>query len=127
MDIKEWIDSKFADVVGERVFHFERLTGGINSKVFYVVTSQGEYVVKKYINIKGDLRERLTTEFGILTFLWENGIRNIRQPLFAIKNEKIGVYGYIKAKPVKENDIQKTDVLQIARFLKSLHALSKKK
>lgn len=127
MDIKEWIDSKFGDVVGERVFHFGRLIGGINSKVFYVVTGHGEYVVKHYINNKGDLRDRLTTEFGMLTFLWDNGIRNIRQPLFAIKKEEIGVYGYIKAKPFKQNDIQKSDILLVARFLISLHALSKKK
>lgn len=126
MDIKQWIVSQFGDVVGERITHIKRLTGGINSNVYYVANDNKEYVVKQYLYKKGDIRDRLTTEFGMLSYLWENGIRNIRQPLFAIKKEKIGVYRYIKAKPVIESDIKKPDVLQVAQFLISLYALSKK-
>jgi len=127
MEIEKWIVSHFGKLIKDTVVSFERLNGGINSVVFHVKTARREYVVKKYLYQEDDLRDRLRTEFGMLSFLWEKGVRNIRQPLLKLDKEKIGVYQYIKGKSFKEEDIQKSDVKKVAKFLKTLHTLSKKK
>jgi len=127
MDSKKWIDSHFRDLVNERLVGIKRLHGGINSLVYHVKSGHGEYVVKKYLYQKGDRRDRLKTEFETLSFLWKQGVRNIREPLFLVEKEKIGVYRYIKGYSYKNGDIQKSDVLLVAQFLKKLSKLSKEK
>lgn len=127
MEIEKWIVSHFGKLIKDTVVSFERLNGGINSVVFHVKTARREYVVKKYLYQEDDLRDRLRTEFGMLSFLWEKGVRNIRQPLLKLDKEKIGVYQYIKGKSFKEEDIQKSDVKKVAKFLKKLSKLSKEK
>lgn len=79
--------------------------------------------VKRYFRHIDDPRDRLGTEFAVLTFLRENGLRCIPEPIARDDAEGIGVYEYIEATPLRSGDVSREDGLQLADLLVRMHRL----
>lgn len=72
------------------------LGGGRNSQVFRLDMADGRALaLKAYFRQAGDSRDRLGTEFGALTFLWEQGLRCVPQPLAFDAEAGLGLYEFI--------------------------------
>jgi len=109
---------------GEKILSIIQLPGGVNSFVFQLFTENGtEYLAKKYIIRKGDTRDRITTEYSGLVFLWNNGIRSIPEPIFMDREYQIGLYGFIKGRKLRAEEITLADIDQTVMFLKSIYSL----
>jgi thiamine kinase-like enzyme len=108
----------------EKITGIDKIPGGVNSEVFRILTDKNnEYFVKKYHRRKGDNRDRLSTEFSGLSFLWAQGIRNIPEPIKASGKSQIAVYRFINGEKVSTGEIKSTDVDQAADFANRLHSL----
>jgi hypothetical protein len=109
----------------ERVIAINKLFGGSNSDAYKILTDKSnEYFVKKYQIRKSDIRNRLSTEFSGLSFLWKNGIRNIPEPITACEKSRIAVYRFIRGIKIKSGEMSLGDVEQSADFVGQLKSLT---
>lgn len=110
---------------GERVVAVHPLKGGFNSLIYKVLTAlDSEYVAKKYLIHNGDTRDRFSTEFLGISFLWDNGIRAVPEPICSDEKHQIGLYRFIKGNKLKPGEISQSDICLASEFLGALHALS---
>lgn len=118
------IKNSVFEKIGEKILNIIRLPGGANSFVFQLFTENGkEYLAKKYIVRKGDTRDRITTEYSGLAFLWNSGIRSIPKPIFIDRENQIGLYGFVKGNKLKTGEITLADIDQAIMFLGELSSL----
>jgi hypothetical protein len=106
------------EILDKTVTHAVSIGHGGNSRV-YRITADRDYVVKFYFQHPADLRDRLGTEFKSLSFLWEQGIRNIPQPLSSWPQQSCALYSMIEGKAAKET-VSAKDIDTAADFLKTL-------
>ncbi|MBI4223747.1 MAG: phosphotransferase, partial [Deltaproteobacteria bacterium] len=64
-----------------------------------------------------DRRERLKTEFGFSTFLWERGIRNIPRPVAKDFENRLGLYSFMEGSRVAQTDVTAPRVREALEFL----------
>jgi hypothetical protein len=108
----------FVKLIGSPVVSFVGLGGGRNSRVYGFCTADGETVVgKEYFVHAGNFRPRLQVEFGGLTFLWKNGVRNIPRPIAADYKNNIAVYAHINGQSIVSSCINRSDIDQVVCFL----------
>lgn len=112
---------------GEMVTGIEKIPGGINSGAFKISTDHDEYLGKIYPISKGAGRERLAAEFYGLRFLWQNGIRNIPEPLFASQKQHLALYRFIRGRKIRPGEITAADVDEAADFASRVHSLVRSK
>jgi hypothetical protein len=110
----------------------ERATGGCpkgvallkgvgNNVVARVEMSSGPRVAKIYFRHPADPRDRLGTEFEMLTFLWETGVHRVPRPFGMFRDESLGLYEFIDGVPLAPSDISWEDVEQLITFLVDLY------
>ncbi len=127
-DVAGLLSGLLESELGEKVSGITKLSGGINSEAFRVSTEwNNEYFAKKYKIRKGDDRDRLSTEFSALSFLWANGIRNIPEPVKACKESHVAIYRFINGKKLRTGEVGLQDVDQAADFAGRLHSLTASK
>jgi hypothetical protein len=99
---------------------------GGNSKVFHVrCAHEVEYAVKFYFRNPADGRDRLSTEYSALSFLWDNGVRCVPRPLIADRNHYLAVYEYIRGVDALAQPVSVKDIAEAARFARELHRLTR--
>lgn len=109
----------------ENVAGIERIHGGINGEAYKILTDHyNEYFGKIYRIRKGDSRNRLATEFSGLTFLWQNGVKNIPEPLLASEEDGMAIYRFIKGSKIKPGEITAADIDEAADFATQVHSLA---
>lgn len=124
-DIASLVNKMLTDRFNERVSVFSKLLGGSNSEAFKVITNRNnEYFVKKYQIRKKDSRNRLSTEFSGLSFLWANGIRNIPEPIAKCEKSRVAVYRFIKGTKIQSGGMSLADVDKAADFAGRLQSLT---
>lgn len=122
------IDALLKTSLQEKAVTVSKLSGGYNSDVYKVRTDKkNQYVAKRYIVRESDVRDRLTTEFRGLSFLWKHGIRNIPEPLCMSNTDQLGIYRYIPGRKMQQSEISLQDVEIAAEFLRSMHQLAHEK
>jgi len=127
-DISKLVSKLLAEKFDERVIGIDKLFGGSNSEAFKVITEdKNEYFVKEYHIRKKDSRNRLSTEFTGLSFLWANGIRNIPEPILACEESRVAVYRFIKGTKIQSGEMSLTDVDEAALFAGKLQSLTNAK
>jgi len=110
---------------GEKVADIEKIPGGINSETFKISTDHSnEYFGKIYRIRKGDNRERLNAEFSGLTFLWQNGLKNISEPLLVSEKNGLAIYRFIKGSKIKPCEVTEADIDEAADFAVRIHSLA---
>lgn len=95
-----------------------------NNTLFEVNTETGRYIFKQYFG-HYESWQRGISEFNALSFLWENGFRNIPQPIKFYEPD-VGIYKFIEGKPIAGKDVNAEDIKNAAEFLARLHDLGEK-
>jgi len=115
--------------LGREVVSSEPIGAGRNSRVFRVdLTAAGPssplaVVVKFYRRDAGDARDRLSTEFGSLQFLWQNSVRSIPRPIAIDHDRQCAIYEYIPGEVATSRAIRLEDVDTSVSFLGALKRL----
>lgn len=111
-------------LLGKDAIGLERIGGGRNSQVYKLSCKDSlQYAVKLYFRHSSDRRDRLETEFSSFKFLWENGVRNIPQPLFADREMGCAIYEYISGQKLPSQSITSADIESAVNFLVKLQEL----
>lgn len=122
--IEEVLIDIVSEGLGEKLVNIEKLPVSANSIAYKIMTENNmQYIAKKYPARQGDKRDRLMTEFSGLAFLWENGVRNIPEPVFCSREDQIGIYGFIRGNKLRPEEITADDIHMATDFLRRLHSL----
>ena len=114
---------RVARLAGGTPLSMSALGGGRNSQVFRLDMEDGRALaLKAYFRHAGDPRDRLGTEFRALTFLWEQGIRCVPQPLAFDTVAGLGLFEFIEG--IQQKVPSDADVDAAWRFLVTLKTLS---
>lgn len=112
-------------LLSENVLLAEPIAGGRNSQVYrLVVSGSRSYALKAYFQHTSDSRDRLETEFSGLNFLWENGIRNVPQPIAKDRKQGCAIYEYIDGQHLPYEEITELEIDAAVLFLGSLKELN---
>ena len=113
-----------ARLLGGSVESIAPMGGGRNSRVYRVVSGEGRpYALKAYFRHESESRDRLRAEFGGLSFLWQQGVRNVPQPLCADAQTGYALYGYVEGRKIVPGRISTSDVDAAVEFLGRLKEL----
>ncbi len=108
------------------VFELVRIGGGRNSQVYRAVDEASRRVaLKVYYRHDGDNRDRLSTEFDSLTYLWGHGFRNVPRPIAVDPEMSFAVYEYIEGEKMTPANATIRDLDFAAEFLGRLVELSR--
>lgn len=98
---------------------FKQLKNGRNSQVYLVEKGNKKWIVKKYHRHKNDKRNRLDTEFGFLTFLTNNEVNHVAEPItFDIENN-LGLFSYLPGEAPTQ--INKNLISQACEFIRKIN------
>lgn len=113
-------------LLNRNVTGIERIGGGRNSQV-YKVTADGAacFALKAYFRHAADNRDRLATEFNSFSYLWENGFREIPQPIIADHERGWAVYQFIEGEKIPPGQAGETEVNATVELLGRLRELSR--
>lgn len=102
----------------------KRIGGGLNSRVYQIKSVDNvKYVLKFYYCDAANTRDRLTVEFSSLSFLWNNGLRSIPQPITMDKDGNCAIYTFIEGKKISPEEIKSQDIVCALEFLADLKRL----
>jgi hypothetical protein len=114
-----------ARLTGKAVSGFARIGKGGNSKVYRVECNDGSrYVAKFYFERTMDGLDRLEVEFSGLSFLWDNGVRCIAQPLASDRESQIALYEHLDGEPVDSRLAGEREIEHVTNFAAQLKALT---
>jgi len=119
----EPIYSAVAAVLGERPAAVKRLAGGANNVVARVEAGGRPLLAKLYFTHARDPRDRLGTEFGMLEFLWRNGVRCVPEPRQMSRGQNLGLYEFIVGERVAPGQVTAADVEQLVDLLATMWRL----
>ena len=119
----ESIFAAVAAALGQRPDAVTRLAGGANNVVARVDVGGKPLLAKLYFTHARDPRDRLGTEFGVLEFLWRNGIRCVPEPLRMSREHNLGLYEFVAGARVAPGQAAAADVQQLADLLAAMWRL----
>jgi len=115
-----------ARLLNRNVTGIERIGGGRNSQVYDVAVDGAQhFALKVYFRHPSDKRDRLATEYGSFSYLWENGFREIPQPLAADAELGWAVYQFIEGDKFSAGQANEAELLEAVDFLGRLRELSR--
>lgn len=100
-------------------FDMEQIRAGRNSEVWRLSNEDGQWILKYYYQHSGDMRDRLGTEFGFLTFLYGCGIRGAPQPLGMDRTAQLGLYSLLPGK--RPSQITSRHIIRAANFVREIN------
>ena len=112
-----------SDCLQQKVKAVSKIGRGANSKVYHVICSSTEYVVKFYFQHPSDSRDRLGVEFKSLSFLRHQGLRMVPSLLLKAGNINVLFMNLLKEHLLSE-DISQKDIDNAVDFLERLKNLS---
>jgi len=116
---------QLSHLIGEEVCFIKKINRGLNSRVFIVGTRGDKtYVAKMYNQCSMDLRNRLNVEFSSLSFLWDEGFRNIIRPVVKDEKQFFAIYDFIEGREISQESVTKNEMDQAIDFLVRLKILS---
>lgn len=112
-------------MVGEPIKHIEKIPGRGNSRVYKIMTLNGNsYALKYYPDQLIDTRPRLETEFQTLQILHQNNIYNVPKTIEKNDDMNLGLYEWINGENIGEPSVD--DLEQAIGFTEQLYSLSQK-
>lgn len=113
-----------ARLIKGEVMSIEPIEGGRNSKVYRVTAGDSKnYLLKAYFPAPTGDSNRMYHEFSSLSFLWENGIRNIPQPLGTDWEHGCALYEHIEGKRIMTEEVGDREIETAVKFLVDLREL----
>lgn len=126
-DLPPDFQTDLARLLDDHVNLAERIGGGRNSQVYRLETAKGNRrALKVYFRNPADLRDRLGTEFESLSFLWENAVHDVPQPVARDAGRGWGIYQFIEGSKIPPANLGENEILCAADFLVRLRELSRK-
>lgn len=119
----EPIFAAVAATLGRRPEAVTRLAGGANNVVARVDVDGKPLLAKLYFTHARDPRDRLGTEFGVLEFLWRNGVRCVPEPLRMSREHNLGLYEFVAGARVAAGQVTQADVEQLVELLAAMWRL----
>ncbi len=127
MNNTAYLQQLFERLLEVPISSFERIGGGRNSQVYHLDCDDGRNLAAKvYYSHKEDTRDRQGTEFGGLSFLWKNGIRQIPEPILCDRDNGFSLYQFVHGTRADIRDISDNDIQQASEFLVQLEGLKYK-
>ena len=118
------IRSVAAELLKGEVAALERIGGGRNSRVFRVEAPQSRsYAMKVYYRHDTDARDRLGTEFGAFSFLWQCGLRQVPQPIVADPKRGCAIYEFVEGERFSGNQVAARDIDEATDLICTLKSL----
>lgn len=112
-------------LLGGAVRSIARCGAGGNGRVHCVTLEDGtRYAAKAYLQPTMDGRDRLESEFGGLSFLWNHGERAIPRPIVASPELRLAVYEFVDGARIDSAHLAAGDIEQVAGFVARLKALA---
>ena len=91
--------SQIKEFVGKNgifsVNSIKQMKNGRNSQVYLIEHGNDNWIVKKYHRHTNDPRNRLANEFCFLTFLSNNEVNQIAEPIAFDSEKNLGLYSYL--------------------------------
>jgi len=97
----------------------ERIKAGRNSEVWRLFNNKGQGILKNYYVKPGDPRDRLGTEFGFLSFLFDQGVLNVPRPIGKDAHFNRALYSYLPGD--RPGKIEEWHITQAIDFIKSIN------
>ncbi len=97
--------------------------GGANNTLARAESGSQSFVIKAYFHDPDDPRDRLGAEYGMLSFLWEHGVRCIPQPIACDKDERVGVYEFVQGTKPVAGDVSHADIEAMSELLHEMWML----
>ena len=120
----ERLKSAAADLLSAKVEALEGVGGGRNSRVYRLsVDPSRSYALKAYFRDPSDSRSRMSTEFTSLSFLWQNGVRNVPKPLFFSQEHSCAIFEWIEGHRIGPDDVTDKEIYSATCFLSRLAGL----
>lgn len=114
------IGAAIGRLLGKQVMTLQGVTGGRNSQVYRVTFTSGAPVLAKcYLR-----PDRMEAEFGALSFLWDQGIRVIPQPLAMDCEVRCAVFQFIAGRIIRPDEVTPADIDAMVAFLQTLQQVS---
>jgi len=124
-DIPDWLEPAVARLLEQAgrgaASGLNELMGGANNRVFRVTLDDGEAVLKWYFTDPQDERDRLRSEWDFVNFAWQNGLRQIPQPLVCDPEHHLGLYESIAGRALLEDEIAAEHVEAAVEFCRDLN------
>lgn len=109
---------------GGTVGNLEEISGAGNHRVYRVDGDNGtRFALKTYFSGGHDGGARLSAEFKGLSYLWEEGLRTIPQPMAADREAQCALFGWIDGEAVKTPT--PTDIDAACDFVRSLRDIAR--
>jgi hypothetical protein len=103
------------------------IAGGRNSRVYRLaIAPSRNYAFKTYFRHTSDSRHRMRTEFESLKFLWENGERQVPQPIAASDEHDCAIYQWIDGEKISPGGVTPELLAAAAAFLSRLAELKRR-
>ncbi|MFC1461253.1 phosphotransferase [Verrucomicrobiota bacterium] len=115
--IREEVKQSACALLGQAPEHVEQIKGGGNNICLKVRAGDRLVLAKKYFIHEQDQRDRLGAEFSMLSFLWQNGIRCVPEPLAKDNEKRIAFYEFIIGSRPTAGKIDKQDVERLCDLL----------
>jgi len=116
IDIDRYTE-RIESLLASPVTQVEPITNGRNNIVFSFRTPNDRFVAKGYFYDAYDGRDRLESEYGMLSFLWSRGVRNISQPVALDRTNRLGIYKFIDGQTPRAAELTTEDVLSLVDLL----------
>ncbi|MCC6779381.1 MAG: aminoglycoside phosphotransferase family protein [Hyphomicrobiales bacterium] len=97
--------------------------GGNNRIVRVARRGEPPVVVKVYFRHAADQRDRLATEYGALSFLWQHGLRVTPRPLASDPSQGMAIYSFLDGAAIPSDAIGWDEIAAAVGLLDALHAL----
>jgi len=111
-------------VLGGVPVGLRRLDGGMNNVMYRLDQGGRALVAKHYFQHPSDPRDRLGTEFQMVSFLWDSGTRCIPEPVGLDRTYGVGFYSYIDGARLSEGPVVERDLEAYGQFVSSMWQLS---
>lgn len=100
-----------------------RLAGGRNNQVYRLDLVEGmPLVLKRYFTDARDGRDRLAAEWSFISRAWDEGLRNIPQPLACDSSSHAALYAFLPGRKLRPKDVTAAHVWAAADFIAAINA-----
>ena len=102
-------------------FAIDAIPGGANNRVFRIHVEGRSYFLKCYRRHPEEPLDRLSHDWSFSSFAWQNGFRNVAQPLVKDEANALGLFGFVDGKRLAPYEIESNHLQDAAGFFRDLN------
>lgn len=114
------IEQTIEKYLGESIQKVKEINAGLNNRLFKVVTSKRNYLIKLY---RKDAEVMLKREFDAFKYLRKKNILNVPMAYFKNSKQNFAIYSFEEGKTKIPSQATKGDLDKMAYFIAGVHKL----